>query len=99
MHFLGFQFAVEQLNISTTTINVLLVFHCILDNEILAFVAERSEFLGQRVEPGVLRCLYTLVSFGIVVESSRAVNKLAKLFAGMLGVCPFIFPRIYEETN
>jgi len=75
------------------------VFDSVLDDEVFAFIAERREFLGQGIEPSVLRRLYTLVSLGIVVESARTVNKLAKLFAGMFRVSPFGFERIYETTT
>jgi len=95
MHFLWIQITVEQLNVSTTAINILLVFDRVLDDEVFAFITERREFLGQGIEPSVLRRLYTLVSLSIVVESTRAVNKLAELFSGMFRVRPFALKRIY----
>lgn len=93
VHFRGFQFAVEQFDISTTAIDVLFMFDRVLDDEVFAFIAERSELFGQCVEPGVLRRLDTLVGLSVVVESAGAVHELAKLFAGVFRVCPFVFPR------
>lgn len=54
VHFFGLQVAVEQLDISTATVNVLLVLDRVLDDQVLVFVGERWELLGQRIEPGVL---------------------------------------------
>lgn len=95
MHFLWFQITVKQLNISTSAINILFMFDRVLDDEVFAFITEWREFLGQGIEPSVLRRLYTFVSLSIVVESTRAMNKLAELFAGMFRVCPFALKRIY----
>lgn len=95
VHFLWFQITIEQLNISTATINILLMFDCVLDDEVFAFITEGREFFGQSIKPSVLRCLYTLVSLDIIVESARAVYKLTELFAGMFRVRPFALKRIY----
>lgn len=99
MHFLGFQVAVEQLDVSTAAIDVLLVLDGVLDDEVFAFIAERRELLGQRVEPGVLRRLDTFVGLGVVVESARAADELAELLAGVFRVRPLVFPRTCAKVK
>lgn len=95
MHFLWFQITVEQLNVSTTAIDILFMFDCVLDDEVFAFITEWREFFGQSIEPSVLRRLNTFVSLGIIVESARAVYEFTKLFSGMFRVSPFALKRIY----
>lgn len=92
MHFFGLQVAVKQLDISTATVNVLLVLDRVLDDQVLVVVGERWELLGQCIEPSVLWRLYTLVGFGVVIERARAVHELAELLARMLRVRPLILP-------
>jgi hypothetical protein len=94
VHLLGFQVAVEQLDVSTAAIDVLFVFDGVLNDEVFSLVAERSELPGQRVEPSVLCRLYTLVDLKVVVESARAADELAELDASVFRVRPFVFPRI-----
>jgi hypothetical protein len=95
VHFLWFQITVEQLNVSTTAIDILFMFDCVLDDEVFAFITEWREFFGQCIKPSVLRRLYTFVSLGIIVESARAVYEFTKLFSGMFRVSPFALKRIY----
>lgn len=99
MQFLRFQFTVEQFDISTAAIDILLMLDRVLDDEILTVVAERGEFLGQPVEPGVLRRLNSFVGLGIVVESARAVDEFTELFAGVFRVRPLSFPRIWKTIK
>lgn len=54
VHVLLVKLAVEDLDVTTSTVNVLFVLHSKLDNQRLVLVAERLEFLGNGVKPCIL---------------------------------------------
>jgi hypothetical protein len=54
VHVLLVQFAVENLEVATSAVNVLFVLHRELDDKRLVFVGEGSEFVGESVEAGIL---------------------------------------------
>ena len=57
MHVLLVQGAVEHLQVSSTTVNVLFVFDCELDDQRLVFVWEGLELARQTIEASILRTL------------------------------------------
>lgn len=57
MHVLLVEAGREELDIATTTVNVLLMLHCELHHQCLVPVAERLKAGGDGVEPGILACL------------------------------------------
>lgn len=59
MHVSLVQISWEDFYIATSTVDLLLVFHCELNHQRFTFVAERIKSTGQSVKPGVLACLKT----------------------------------------
>ena len=55
VHISGIERAVEQLSVSTTAVNVLLVFDCELEDQGLVLVGEGLELGGRGVELGILK--------------------------------------------
>ena len=62
----------EDFDVAAAAIDVLLVLHLELNDEWLAFVAERLEFRRDPVETSVLRSLQTLVDLFVVVKLAGA---------------------------
>ena len=69
MHLFRFERTVKDFNVSTATINVLLMLDSKLDNEILIFVAKRRELSAQSIEPSILRCLNTCNTKNVTLKS------------------------------
>lgn len=99
VHVLGFQSTVEQLDVAAAAVDALFVFDRVLDDQVLTVVGERLEFPGQRVETEVLRRLDALVGLGVVVNSARAADEPAELFAGVFRVRPLGFPGVCGRTK
>jgi hypothetical protein len=59
MHFLLVEISWEQLDVASTTVNVLLMFHSELDYQCLVFVADRLKAGGCRVKASILAGLKT----------------------------------------
>jgi hypothetical protein len=82
-----------NLDISTSAVNSLFVFHGELNNYSLATVAELGEFGGQSVETSILRGLDALVSFLVTMPFSRGGNELSIVIL-MLRLNPSVRPGI-----
>lgn len=59
MHVSLVQISWEDFYIATSTVYLLLVFHCELNHQSFTFVAERIELAGQGIKLGILACLKT----------------------------------------
>ena len=59
MHVILLEAAVEQLGVTATAVNVLLMLDCELNNQRLFLVADGRKLRRQAVKPGILRCLNT----------------------------------------
>lgn len=92
VHILLVQLAVEDLQVATTAVDVLLVLNGELDDDRLALVAEGFELLRQGVETGIFAGLQSLVLLGIVKEFASSPHELAKLLARVLAVDPGVLP-------
>ena len=56
--------AVEEFDITTTTVNVLFMFDCELNDKGFVLVAELGELCGEAIEPSILRGLDTCSYIG-----------------------------------
>ena len=79
VHILLVHTTVKHLDVSTSTVNVLLVLHRELNNQRLVLVADGGVLGRDGVELGVLAGLQTLVLLNITVEFTRADNELAEV--------------------
>ena len=79
MHILLVHPTVKHLDVSTSTVNVLLVLHRELNNQRLVLVADGGVLGRDGVELCVLAGLQTLVLLNITVEFTRADNELAEV--------------------
>ena len=75
MHVSLVQRTVEKLGISTSTIDVLLVFDSKLHHKRFVFIGERFEFGGQTVKSGILAGLDSLVFVSISIKSTGSPSK------------------------
>ena len=91
MHVLLVEGGGEDFDVSTATVNVLLVLYSELNDCLLALVGELVELGGHGVELGILAGLDALVLLGIAVELAVAQHELAKVVF-VLGVHPPALP-------
>ena len=87
MHVLLVHTTIEELDISTSAVDVLLVLHRELDDQRLVLVGDRGVLGRDGIELGVLRGLETLVLLLVSVELARAHDKLTKVVL-VLGLHP-----------
>lgn len=71
----------QDLDVATTAVDLLLVLDGILDDELLALVAELGELGGDLVEAGILRGVQTWQEEQIRASSTNTVKVLAPLSA------------------
>ena len=57
MHVILSKATVENLGVTTTTVDILFVFYCELEDQGLFFATEWLELRRKGIEPGILRCL------------------------------------------
>jgi len=79
VHVLGIQAAVEQLGVSATAVDVLLVLNSKLDDDWLILITEGLELSRRGIELGVLACLDTLALLSISVKLSGGQDKFASI--------------------
>ena len=58
----------EDLNVAPSTVHLLLVFHCVLNDQRLPFVAKRFETCRDGIESAILRGLQTFKQKGLVKD-------------------------------
>ena len=90
MHIGLVQRAVEQLDVSTVAIDVLLVLHGELNHHRLVHIGEWFELGGHSVELGILAGLHTLVLLGITVELAGSQDEFAGIRSLVCGLDPGI---------
>merc|ERR1719370_1355771 len=78
MHVSLIQLAVEQLHVTTTAVNILLVLNSELDDKRLVHIGEGLELRRKGVKLGILACLDTLVKLGIQIYTYVMVTFLKK---------------------
>eukprot|EP00123_Amoebidium_parasiticum_P006625 comp17537_c0_seq1/m.17095 comp17537_c0_seq1/g.17095 ORF comp17537_c0_seq1/g.17095 comp17537_c0_seq1/m.17095 type:complete len:403 (+) comp17537_c0_seq1:258-1466(+) len=81
VHLLLVEVLSEDLNVTTTAVNALLVLDGELDYEVLTLVAEGVELSGNSVELGILASLETLILLSVGIELASRQLPLALLGA------------------
>jgi len=94
MHVFLSKIAVKKLDISTTTVNILLMFNSELNDQWGISAAQGLEFCGQSVEAGILGSLDTQIFLSISIELSMSQHKFASCFSFVGGLNPSLFPGI-----
>ena len=94
MHIFLCKVAVKKLDIATTTVDILLMFDCELDDHRRVLAAESLEFRRESVKSGVFRSLDTQIFLSISVEFSMSQHEFASCFSFVGGLNPSLFPGV-----
>jgi hypothetical protein len=91
----------EDLDVSTSAVNLLLVLHSVLENEVLLLVGERGELSSVGIKASVLGGLDTLVGLGITIELASGEDKVSTgaLSGFEVGLDPPVGPVTFKTLH